>query len=177
MFRRSKKQPKEDDVTGDWTGQVTAEAPLFSPDLPSTSSLVYEVGDTEQSLDMRLIDGKEQDGSDPSSEDDNRSLTSLTKLTPAERASSNRRLNDLERRSTSNHNDRVSTFEASELDLLSLIDKQEWKHVLRRIGNGPKSMSEKQDMELDGKQTQAFPLHLAVSKKPPVRTPTPCHYE
>jgi hypothetical protein len=176
MFRRNKKQPKEDEVTDDWTGQATAEAPMFSPALPSTSSLVYEVGGTEQSLDVRLIEGKEQDISDPSSEDDNRSLTSLIKRTPAERASSNRRLNDLKRRSMTNYNDHVSTFEASELDLLSLIDKQEWKHVLRRIGNGPNSMSQKQDIQLDGKETQAFPLHLAVSKKPPVRTPTSCHY-
>jgi hypothetical protein len=168
MFRRNRK-PNEDETTSEATGQTTAEAPLFSPDLPSKTSLVYEVGSAEQSLEKRLVEVPEEDedNSDASSEDDNRSLTSLTKL--LERASANRRLNALERRSMCSHNVHVSTVEASELDLLSLIDKQEWKHVLRRIGTSPKSMSEKQEMELDGKQTQAFPLHLVVSKKPPVR--------
>jgi hypothetical protein len=158
MFPR-KKLPKED--------EAAPEAPLFSPDLPSKTSLVYEVDCGEQSRE-RLVDipVEDEDNSETTSDDDARSLT---KLTPAERVLTNRRLQSLEKRSMSSHNVCISTFEASELDLLSLIDKQEWKHVLRRIGNSPKSMSEKLDMELDGRQTQAFPLHLAVSKKPPVR--------
>ena len=135
------------------------EASLLLPDLPSKASLVNEVGRVEQSRE-RLVDDSET-----TSDYNARNLAKP----PPERVSTNRRLQTLEKCSMRSHNVHISTFEASELDLLSLIDKQEWKHVLRRIGSSPKSVSEKVDIELDGGQTQAFPLHLAVSKKPPVR--------
>ena len=131
--------------------------PLLSPDLPSNTRFVREGEWEEESRESLVVD------LEATSDHDARNLT----RPPPERGSINR-VQSLGKLSMRSHNVHISTFEASELDLLSLIDKQEWKHVLRRIGSSPKSVSEKVDMELDGSQTQAFPLHLAVSKKPPV---------
>jgi hypothetical protein len=55
------------------------------------------------------------------------------------------------------------------LDLITLISRMEWRLVLERIQEFPEETQKKQLVMLDGEaSTMAFPLHLAVSKKPPV---------
>jgi hypothetical protein len=55
------------------------------------------------------------------------------------------------------------------LDLVTLISQMEWRHVLERIEESPEEIKKKQILFLDGESsTVAYPLHLAVSKKPPV---------
>lgn len=54
------------------------------------------------------------------------------------------------------------------VSLTFLINKQDWKHVMRRIRGHPRSMRHRHDIELDGIQTRAYPLHHALSQRPPV---------
>lgn len=62
--------------------------------------------------------------------------------------------------------------EAAQLDLVALISKLEWRHVMNRVQHSPKEAKKKQTITLDGSETMSYPLHLAVSKKPPVRQHT-----
>jgi hypothetical protein len=103
--------------------------------------------------------------SDEWTTDDDGSVKSLTKITLEEKEQRDRRLQDLEKRSK-HHS--VSTKGSSKMDLTSLINKQKWKQVMRKIGSDPKSMSVKHDIELNGSRTRALPLHHAVSQTPPV---------
>jgi hypothetical protein len=64
---------------------------------------------------------------------------------------------------------RITDEEAAQLDLLSLITRFEWRHVMNRMKVSPHEAKKKQVVNLDGGETTSYPLHLAVSKKPPVR--------
>jgi len=96
---------------------------------------------------------------------------SLSELTPEERKEADRRLQDLEQRSKKpNSSGSLSTTETPhKVSLTALIDKHDWKHVMRRIRSHPRSMHHKHDIKLNGKQTRAYPLHHALSQRPPVR--------
>jgi hypothetical protein len=63
----------------------------------------------------------------------------------------------------------TSENEAAQLDLVALISKLEWRHVMNRVQYSPWEAKKKQTITLDGSETTSYPLHLAVSKKPPVR--------
>ena len=63
---------------------------------------------------------------------------------------------------------KVSTMEAANINLRSLIASREWKHVMRKINSEPKSISQKQEIELCGQRTEAYPLHQVVSQRPPL---------
>lgn len=68
---------------------------------------------------------------------------------------------------TKDHN-KVSTMEAANINLRSLIASREWKHVMKKINSEPKSISQKQEIELCGQRTEAYPLHQVVSQRPPL---------
>lgn len=65
---------------------------------------------------------------------------------------------------------KISDDEAARLDLVTLIARSEWRHVIHRMQESPHEAKTKQTMTLDGGDTTSYPLHLAVSKQPPVRT-------
>ena len=67
---------------------------------------------------------------------------------------------------------KMSEDEAAQLDLVALISKLEWRYVINRVQDSPKEAKKKQTITLDGCETMSYPLHLAVSKKPPVRQHT-----
>ena len=116
-----------------------------------------------QTNSLRSLDSLDRD--EWGSTDDEGSVKSLVTL--RERALSSRRLRALERRSK-RHGNKVSTMEASNMDLRSLIASREWKHVMRKINSEPKSISQKQEIELCGQRTEAYPLHQVVSQRPPL---------
>lgn len=118
-----------------------------------------------QAYSLSSLDHDEWGSSDD--EDGGRSVKSLTRLTPEERRQANRRLKSLERRSRKIKGS-VSTMEASTMDLSSLIANGEWKHVMRKIGSDPRSICEKHEFVLNGSKTRAYPLHHAVSQRPPM---------
>ena len=64
---------------------------------------------------------------------------------------------------------KITDDEASQLDLISLITRLEWRHVMDRMKVSPQDAKKKQIISMDGSETLSYPLHLAVSKKPPVR--------
>ena len=64
---------------------------------------------------------------------------------------------------------KISDDEAARLDLVTLIARSEWRHVMNRMQDSPQEAKTKQTMTLDGSETTSYPLHLAVSKQPPVR--------
>jgi hypothetical protein len=63
---------------------------------------------------------------------------------------------------------KMTEAEAAELGLVELIARLEWRHVVNRVKESPGSSRKKQSLELDGTETTGYPLHLAVSLKPPV---------
>jgi len=92
------------------------------------------------------------------------------------------RLDKLEERSRSNQNKAPSSLteeEARQRTLVDLIERKEWKHVLKKLEGDaaaesspespePAEASVKQILTLEGRDTRGYPLHLALSKKPPV---------
>ena len=62
----------------------------------------------------------------------------------------------------------MSGDEAAQVDLVSLISKRDWQHVIDRLKDSPHEARRKHVMTLDGIETTCYPLHLSVSKKPPV---------
>jgi hypothetical protein len=58
--------------------------------------------------------------------------------------------------------------EAAKLDLVGLISRMEWRHVMDRVKNTPEETRRKKVISLEGHETKGYPLHLVVSKKPPV---------
>lgn len=69
---------------------------------------------------------------------------------------------------------RITDDEAAQLDLMSLISRFEWRRVMNRMKESPHEAKKKQVFDLDGGETTSYPLHLAVSKKPPVRERNLC---
>jgi hypothetical protein len=63
---------------------------------------------------------------------------------------------------------KMTEIEAEELGLVELIARLEWRHVMNRVKDSPGSTRKKQSLDLDGTETTGYPLHLAVSLKPPV---------
>lgn len=63
---------------------------------------------------------------------------------------------------------KMSEEEAGEHSLVALISKMEWRHVMNRVEESPEDTRKKQIIKVDGVETSGYPLHLAVSLKPPV---------
>lgn len=85
-----------------------------------------------------------------------------------------RRLELLEIKSRSLRNMEMTHSEAARLDLVELITKKEWKHVISRLDQSPNEARAKQVMILHGTdgresaETDAMPLHIVMRLKPPV---------
>ena len=151
MFRRKKKTLKDDGSSPSIDNLMLYEVKSSGPPLAN---------DSLDALDSSFDSKTTNDG-------DDESIKSLSKLTIEEKEQVNRRLLSLEERSKSTNN--LSSAEASQLGLIELIDRREWMHVFRKIDSDPSLVSIRQLFNLDGSFTRALPLHLAVSKKPPVR--------
>ena len=81
------------------------------------------------------------------------------------------KLTDLEERSKQNAaiNVNLRDDEAMQISLITLIARMEWRHTMNKIEANPKEARTRQTLKLEGHETKGYALHLAVSKKPPVR--------
>ena len=69
---------------------------------------------------------------------------------------------------------KLTDFEASQLGLLELVSQMQWRHVIARVKEAPEEASARHAMNLEGEETEAYPMHLAVSLKPPVSLHNDC---
>ena len=58
------------------------------------------------------------------------------------------------------------------LTLLELIELQEWRRTIIKLQTSPEQAQLRATMIIEGQQTEGYPIHLAASKKPPVRSST-----
>lgn len=85
------------------------------------------------------------------------------------------KLDQLEEKSRHNQEKGVMSDEdAAKLDLVTLINRLEWRHTMNKLETSPKEARNRSSITLEGHESRGYALHLAVSKKPPVSFAADC---
>ncbi len=69
---------------------------------------------------------------------------------------------------TKNTDEPIDQNELASLSLVELIDSQRWRLCMIKVQSEPEHARTRGPICIEGQTTQAYPLHLAVAKKPPV---------